>query len=283
MTNKIQYFAVLFTILFACAFLFPIQSNCRSYGSSSRSFGSSSFGSYKSKPSTGGSSSFGSYKSTTPLSGSFGSYKSKPSSPAVAGSASSSFGGYKGTPPTTIKQPSTTKITTSKPQSGRATLFGQQSQTRTQQNYRQQQSADTYGSSGFYGSSKPYRAPTPRQQVIVKKYYYGGQSHYYWYNHGHYYDPWSYSPTWWLLHWVVLEQQRELVNDMRFANMRAQVEAMRAQGVVPDAGYTENVAPVPITEPVRPISTHGFLFYLMWVTILLILAGIVTAFFTRRN
>ena len=146
------------------------------------------------------------------------------------------------------------------------------------------QPARTYGSSGgSYGSSRPYRAPVPRQKVIVKRYYYNGRPSYFWYDRGHYYDPWSYSSTWWLLHWAELEAQRDIINDARYAAMRAQVEAMRAQGVVPDAGYSENVAPVPITEPIRPYRSHSFLFYLMWVVILLILAGLITAFFNRRD
>jgi hypothetical protein len=105
-----------------------------------------------------------------------------------------------------------------------------------------------------------YKTPQPRQRVIVKKYYYGGQPRYMWYDRGRYYDPYSFSATWWLLHWAELEQQREIMNDIRFASMRAQVEAMRARGVVPDASYTENVAPLSDDVHIHPVRGIPFYF-----------------------
>ena len=132
----------------------------------------------------------------------------------------------------------------------------------------------SYGGKTYY-NPKPYKAPRPSRPVIVKKYYYNGRPSYLYPYGGHYYDPYSFSATWWLLHWAELEQQRELMQDARYAAMRAQVEALRAQGVVPDAGYTENVAPVPMTAPITPYRTHGFLYYLFWTLGVLLVLGVI--------
>lgn len=271
------------TLFFVCVLSWPGIVDCKSFGGGSRSsfssgsrssggWGSRSSSSWGSKKSSGGwgsGSSWGSRSSTT----------SKPSWGSKSGTSSTARNwGSKSSATTTTPHVGTfNKPSTS----GRAAIMGSQTKARTQAQSKPAPSTNKY-TSGSYGgktyyNAKPYKAPRPRQTVVVKKYYYNGRPSYMWYDRGHYYDPFSFSATWWLLHWAELEHQRELMQDARYAAMRAQVEALRTQGVVPDAGYTENIAPMPITEPVRPYRTHSFLYYLLWTLGVVVVLGVIVA------
>jgi hypothetical protein len=117
------------------------------------------------------------------------------------------------------------------------------------------------------------RVVRPRQKVIIKKYYYNGRPTYMWYDRGRYYDPFSYSSTWWLLHWAELQHQQDLMNDARYVAMKAQVEALQAQGVQPNPNYTESVPSLPTDTPITPV--RGFFFYFLWMMVILICAAAV--------
>lgn len=179
------------------------------------------------------------------------------SSPGFLGSKST-----KPTPSVSSKRPTT--------KSNRANSMRNQTKHRTQTQNKVKTQAKPHKTMKNNSQMSTTQTRT-RKKVIVKKYYYHGRPSYLYYNHGRYYDPWGYSPTWWLLHWAELEQQREILNDVRYISMKAQVDALRAQGVVPDPSYTEDIAPIP-DSAVRPIATYGVLFYIITLIMIVVIA-----------
>ena len=245
---KFTKMLTIFALLFSLNVLFNISSvDSRGYSSSGRS-SSSSRGS-----SSGSRSSWGS--SSTPRS-----------------SGSSWFN--KPTPSTTPKSSwqSTSPVT---PSTSRSAIVNNQVRGRTQQTLRQNNTS-TGNMTQKYGTSSRSYGSTPQtssKTIIVKKYYSGGSYRPSYYYGGHYYDPWSFSATYWLLHMAEWEAMRQhgLANDAKYAQMQAQINQLKAQNYQPPANYQENLPspidnqiqqePVQTPIPVHLVSHHGFLYY----------------------
>lgn len=188
-----------------------------------------------------------------------------------SGSSSRSFGSSSRSKSSFFNKSKPTTSPSVRPK--QSTKSGRMNSVRNQTKHKVQtqnkQRVQTQSKTGTSATTAKRKTQTSKSQkkVVVKKYYYNGKPTYLYYNQDHYYDPWSFSPTWWLLHWAELEQQRAIINDARYLAMKSQVEALRVQGVVPDPSHVENVAPIPDSS-IKSAPRHGMFFYIVLLVVI---------------